>query len=92
MINNTIIYKFFEDFTNHRKSLTREQFVVVDLSPTSLNTETTDKTFQQFGKQDSLRHMFNSPASIQKVQAHNSLESPREYTQDQIPLMSQGLL
>ena len=39
-------------------------FLVVDLSPTFLNTGTTDETFQQSGKQDSFRHLLKSLASV----------------------------
>ena len=52
MIDNPIIYRFFKDFTNHRN---KTKFLAVDLSPTFLNTGTTDETFQQSGKQDSLK-------------------------------------
>ena len=36
----------------------------MDLSPTFLNTRTTDETFQQSGKQDSFSHILKSSASI----------------------------
>ena len=52
MINNPTIYKFFKDFTNHRK---KSKF---------LNTGTTNETFQQSGKQDSFRHILKSSASV----------------------------
>ena len=64
MNNNSIIYKFFKDFTNHRKKTNR---VVVFSSrpfPNILNTGTTDETFQQSGKQDSFRHLLKSSASM----------------------------
>ena len=35
-----------------------------DISPTFLNTRTTNETFQQFEKQDSFRHTLKSSASI----------------------------
>ena len=38
--------------------------LAVDLSPTFLNTGTTDETFQQYGKQDSFRHILKSLASM----------------------------
>ena len=47
----------FKDFTNHRK---KTNFLAVDVFPTFLNTRTTDKTFQQSEKQDSLRHLLQS--------------------------------
>ena len=49
--------------TTERK-LTGRYFLAVDLSPTFLNTGTTDETFQQFGKQDSFRQILNSSAKI----------------------------
>ena len=64
MINNSIIYKFFKDFTNHRKKTNRVVVLAVDLSPTFLNTGTTDETFQHSGKQDSFRHILTSSASM----------------------------
>ena len=44
--------------------LTRQQVLAADLSPTFLNTGTTDETFQQSGKQDSIRHLLKSSASM----------------------------
>ena len=38
--------------------------LAVDLSPTFLNTGTTDETFQQSGKQDSFRHLLKSSARL----------------------------
>ena len=64
MINNSIIYNFFKDFTNHRKKTNRVVVLAVDLSPTFLNTGTTDETFQQSGKQDSFRHLLKNLASM----------------------------
>ena len=48
MINNPIIYKFFKDFTNHRKETNRA--VVFSRSKS--------------GKQDSFRHILKSSASM----------------------------
>ena len=39
-------------------------FLAIDFSPTSLNTKTTDQTFEKSGKQDSFRHIFKSSASM----------------------------
>ena len=63
MINNPIIYKFFKDFSTERR-LTGRQFLAVDLSPTFLNTGTTEETFQQSRKQGSFRHLLKSLASM----------------------------
>ena len=46
VIIKPIIYKFFEDFTNHRKK-----------TITFLNTGTKDENFQQSAKQYSFRHI-----------------------------------
>ena len=64
MINNSIIYKFFEDFTNHRKKTNRALVFSYRSFPTFLNTGTTDETFPQSGKQDSFRQLLKSSASI----------------------------
>ena len=40
--------------------------MAVDLSPRFLNTGTTDETFQQSRKQDSLRHLLKSSASMKE--------------------------
>ena len=55
MINNLIIYKFFKDFTNHKKKTNR--VVAFSYRPSSniSNTGTINETFQQSGKQDSFR-------------------------------------
>ena len=45
-------------------TLTGRLFLSLDLYPTFLNTGTTDKTFQQSGKQDFFRHIVKSLASI----------------------------
>ena len=63
-INNPIIYKFFKDFTNHKRRLTGWYFLAADLSSTFLNTGTTNETFQQSGKQDSFRCLLESSASM----------------------------
>ena len=65
MISNLIIYKFFKDITNHRKNTNRAVvFSSIDLSPTFLNTGTTNETFQQSGKQYSVRHILKSSAGM----------------------------
>ena len=52
---------FFTSFSKTllltKRRLTGCQFLGQDLSATFLNTGTTDETFQQFGKQDSLTHI-----------------------------------
>ena len=61
MINNLIVYKFFKDFTKHRKKTNR---VVVFSNRTFLNTRTSDETFQQTGKQNCFRDILKSSGSI----------------------------
>ena len=46
------------------RRLTGWQFLAVHLSPTLLNAEITDETFQQSEKQDSFRHILKSSASM----------------------------
>ena len=46
------------------RRLTGWYFLAVDLSPTFLNTGSTNETFQQSGKQDSFRHILKSSASM----------------------------
>ena len=54
------------------RRLTGWQFLAVDLSPIFLNTGTTDETFQQSGKQDSLRHLLKSSANMQQSSGSSS--------------------
>ena len=80
MISNPIIYKFFKDFTNHKKKTNRAVvFSSIDLSPTFLNTGTTNENFQQSGRQYSFRHTLKSSASMYESSAHSSLEAPLGY-------------
>ena len=91
VISHHFIYKFFKDSTN-RIRLTGWQFLAEDLSPTFLNTGTTNETFQQCGKQNFLRHMLKSSASSYETSGSQFLKPPLDYSQDQMPLMNQGLL
>ena len=63
MINKSIIYKFFKDFTNTERRLTAILFSC-RLFPTFLNTGTTDETFQQSGKSDYFTHTLKGSASV----------------------------
>ena len=63
MNNNPIIYKFFKDFINYRKKTNRTIVLALYLSSTFIDTGTTNKTFQQSGKQDSFRHILKSSAN-----------------------------
>ena len=60
---NLLFTSFSKTLLTTERRLTGRQFSVVHLSPTFLNTATTDETFQQSGKQDSFRHMLKSSAS-----------------------------
>ena len=91
VISHHFIYKFFKDSTN-RIRLTGWQFLAEDLSPTFLNTGTTNETFQQCGKQNFLRHMLKSSASSYETSGSQFLKPPLDYSQDQMPLMNQVLL
>ena len=58
---------FFKDFTNHRNKTNRAVVLTVDISPTFLNTSTTDEAFQQSGEQDSFRHISKTSASFYEI-------------------------
>ena len=92
VISHHFIYKFFKDSTNHRIRLTGWQFLAEDLSPTFLNTGTTNETFQQCGKQNFLRHILKSSANRYETSGSQFLKPPLDYSQDQMPLMNQVLL
>ena len=64
MINNPIIYKFFKDFTNHRKKTNRVVVFSCRSFSNILNTGTTNETFQHSGIQDSFRKILKSSANI----------------------------
>ena len=91
VISHHFIYKFFKDSTN-RIRLTGWQFLAEDLSPTFLNTGTTNETFQQCGKQNFLRHILKSSANRYETSGSQFLKPPLDYSQDQMPLMNQVLL
>ena len=64
VINNTIILSFSENLLTTKRRLTGWQFLAVDITPTFLNTGSTDETFQQSGKQVSFGHIFKGSASM----------------------------
>ena len=51
-------------FLTAKRRLIGRQFLTVDLTQTFLNTGNTTETFQQCEKQDSLRHLLKSSASM----------------------------
>ena len=59
-------HKFFKDFTNHGKKTNRGIVFSCKSFPTFLNTGTTDAGFQQSGKQDSLKQLLRSSASMKE--------------------------
>ena len=70
-MSNPIIYKFFKGITNTERRLTGWYFLALAVSLTFKNTGTTNKTFQQCGKQDFFRHLLQSSASIyEKFSSH----------------------
>ena len=92
MINNPIIYKLFKDFTNCKTKTNR---TAVFGSRPFLNI------LKYRGRQWDLSNIWKTRIFetywrvlfvFMKVQAHSSLEPLLEYAEDQIPLMSQGLL
>ena len=84
MINNSIIYNFFKDFTNQRKKTNRAVVLDVDLK----------KQGPQMWPSNNLEN--KTPSDIywriqlvcMKVQAQSSLEPPLEYNQDQVSEIS----
>ena len=52
MINNPILYKFFKDFTNHRKKTDRAVVFSSRPFPKILKYRATDETFQESRKQE----------------------------------------
>ena len=64
VINNPIIYKFSRTLLTTERRPTGWWFLAVDLSPTFLNTGTTDKTFQESGKQDAFRQILKIKLKI----------------------------
>ena len=54
----------FQILLTTERRLTGRKFLAIDVSPTSLNTESTEETFQQSRKQDSFRHILKSSASM----------------------------
>ena len=81
LINKLIIYKFFNDFTNHQKKIKRAVVSSYMLKITDLSA-ILETSFLQ--KRVQLVCM--------KVQEHSSLEPPLKYNQDQTPLTNQGFL
>ena len=75
-----MIYKFFKDFTNHKKKADRA--VVFSCRPFSniLENKIPSETYCRV------------QLVCMKAQAHSFLEPPLEHNQDQRPLMNQGLL
>ena len=55
VMKKPIIYKFFKDFTDHRKKTNRKVVFSNRHLPTMLNTGTTDDTFQKSRKQEILQ-------------------------------------
>ena len=64
-----------EDFTNYRKKTNRQEFLAVEISPTFLNTESTNETFKVSGKQDSFRHLLKSSANMKKRSGSQSFKT-----------------
>ena len=59
-----IVYKFFKGFTNHRNKTKQAVIFSCTPFPTLVKTGTTDKTFQQSGKQDYFRHLLKDSGSM----------------------------
>ena len=59
-----IIYKFFKDFTNHRKKINKAIVFCCRTFSNILETPTTGETLLQSGKEHSLRNILKSLASM----------------------------
>ena len=92
VINNSIIYKFFKDFTNDRKTTNRA--VVFSSRPFSniLKHKDHRETFQQSGKQDPFRHILNSSASMYESSGSLFFRTTTGTQAAKTPLMNQDLL
>ena len=75
MIKNPITYKFFKNFTNHRRKTNRT--VVFNRAPFTniLKYRDPDETFQQSGIQYSLRWIVKVQLVFMKIQVHSSFWS-----------------
>ena len=74
-----LFISFSKTLLTTERRLTGWYFLAVDLSPTFLNTGTTEETFQQSGKQDSFRHLLKTLASMFEISGSQFLEPPLEY-------------
>ena len=61
---NLLFTSIFKDFTNQRKKNNRAVVLVVNPSPTFLNIETTNETFEQSRKKDSFRYILDRLANM----------------------------
>ena len=72
--------RFPKTLVTTEKRLTGRWFIAEDLSPSFLNTGTTNETFQLSGKKKALSDTYWRVQLVcMKVQAHSSLEPPLEY-------------
>ena len=92
MINNLIIYKFFKDFTNHRKKTNR--VVVLSSRPfmNILKYRDYQRDYPIIWKTRLSDTYWRFHLVCTKFQAHSSSEPPVKYYQDRMPLMNQGSL
>ena len=67
VINNPIIYKFFKDFTNHRKKTNRAVVLCCRPFPNFLKYRVAVETFQQSRKQDSFSYLLRWRYLSQKI-------------------------
>ena len=59
-----LVKSFLKALLTTERRLTGWYFLAVDLFATFLNIETTDETFQQYGKDDSFIHLLKISASM----------------------------
>ena len=93
VINKPFIYKFFKDFTNHRKKTNRAVvFSCRPLPQHSLIQGSQMRPSINLENKITLDTYCRVQLTCKKVLGHSSSELPLGYNQDQLPLTSQGWL
>ena len=84
VINKPCIYTFFKDYTSRNRTLPfilKYRNQIHKSSSWHILDKVLDETFQQFGKQNSLKHLLKSSANKYESQVFSSSQ-PLEYNQD----------
>ena len=86
LINNPIIYKFFKDFTNHRKKTNKAVGFSYTPFPIIFEYRNHRWDFPTIWKTRLLYTFWTVQLKCLKIQVNCSLELPLEYSYDQTPL------